>query len=46
MPLDNGFTLMKQIPKARMHILPHCGHWAQWEKAEEFNALVGPFLHG
>lgn len=46
MPLDNGFILMKQIPHARMHILPHCGHWAQWEKADEFNALVGQFLNG
>lgn len=46
MPLDNGFILMKQIPNARMHVMPHCGHWAQWEKAEEFNTLVGQFLHG
>lgn len=46
MPLDNGFILMKQIPNARMHVLPHCGHWAQWEKADEFNPLVEHFLHG
>lgn len=45
MPLDNGFILMKQIPDARMHVMPNCGHWAQWEKADEFNALVGQFLH-
>lgn len=46
MPLDNGLILMKQIPNARMHIMPGCGHWAQWEKADEFNALVGRFLRG
>lgn len=46
MPLDNGFILMKQIPNARLHVMPNCGHWAQWEKADEFNALVGQFLHG
>lgn len=46
MPLDNGFILMRQIPNARLHVLPGCGHWAQWEKAEEFNVLVRQFLHG
>lgn len=46
MPLDNGFILMKQIPNVRMHVMPNCGHWAQWEKADEFNALVGQFLRG
>ena len=44
MPLDNGFTLMKQIPNARLHVLPKCGHWAQWERADEFNPLVEAFL--
>lgn len=46
MPLDNAFILMKQIPNARLHVLPKCGHWAQWEKANEFNPMVGQFLHG
>lgn len=46
MPLDNGFILMKQIPNARMHIMPNCGHWAQWERPDEFNPLVRQFLHG
>lgn len=44
MPLDNGFILMKQIRNASLHVMPNCGHWAQYEKAEEFNALVGSFL--
>lgn len=45
-PLDAAFILLKLLPHARLHVLPNCGHWAQWEKAEEFNALVGNFLAG
>lgn len=44
LPVDTGFTLMKQIPNARFLIMPRCGHWVQWEKADEFNALVSEFL--
>ena len=44
MPLDAAFLLMKAIPRAELHVFPHCGHWAQWEKADEFNALVAAFL--
>jgi pimeloyl-ACP methyl ester carboxylesterase len=28
----------------RMHVFGECGHWAQWEKAAEFNRLVTDFL--
>lgn len=45
-PMDQGLILMRQIPKARFLVLPQCGHWAQWEKAEEFNRLVAGFLEG
>jgi 4,5:9,10-diseco-3-hydroxy-5,9,17-trioxoandrosta-1(10),2-diene-4-oate hydrolase len=44
MPLDAAFILQKQIPLARLHILPKCGHWAMWERSDEFNELVGMFL--
>jgi len=43
-PLDSSFTLLKSIPNAQLHVYPNCGHWAQWEKADEFNALVADFL--
>jgi 4,5:9,10-diseco-3-hydroxy-5,9,17-trioxoandrosta-1(10),2-diene-4-oate hydrolase len=43
-PLDAAFLLLKLIPNARLHVLPKCGHWAQWEHADEFNALVHDFL--
>ena len=44
MPLDAGFTLMKQIPRARFLVMPQCGHWVQWEHADEFNRIVEGFL--
>jgi len=44
-PLDAAFILQKLIPNADLHIFSKCGHWAQWERAAEFNALVDDFLH-
>ncbi|MBL4801908.1 MAG: alpha/beta fold hydrolase [Emcibacter sp.] len=44
LPLDMAFVLMKQIPKARLFVMPQCGHWIQWEHAEEFNRTVTNFL--
>jgi 4,5:9,10-diseco-3-hydroxy-5,9,17-trioxoandrosta-1(10),2-diene-4-oate hydrolase len=44
LPLDAAFLLLKTLPRAELHVFPRCGHWAQWEKAEEFNELVGNFL--
>lgn len=43
MPLDLAFVLLKQIPRARLLVMPQCGHWAQWEHAEEFNSTVADF---
>jgi len=43
-PLDCAFLLLKAMPNAELHIFPNCGHWAQWEKADQFNALVTDFL--
>lgn len=43
-PMDSAFMLLKQIARARLHVFPQCGHWAQWEKADEFNQLVADFL--
>lgn len=43
-PMDQGLILARQIPNARFLVLPKCGHWAQWEKADEFNRTVGAFL--
>lgn len=44
MPLDCAFPLLKQIPDARLYVIPRCGHWAQWEHADDFNTTVLRFL--
>jgi len=44
MPLDAAFPLLKLIRNSRLHVFPQCGHWAQLEKADEFNTLVDDFL--
>ena len=43
-PLDRGLSVLTQLPNARLLVLPNCGHWAQWEHAEEFNQVVAGFL--
>ncbi|MDB5841717.1 MAG: alpha/beta hydrolase fold [Herminiimonas sp.] len=44
LPLDHGLKVVFGIPDARLHVFSQCGHWAQWEKADEFNRLVLDFL--
>ena len=43
-PMDMAFVLLKQIPHARLYVLPQCGHWAQWEHPDEFNSVTLNFL--
>ncbi|MFI5807064.1 4,5:9,10-diseco-3-hydroxy-5,9,17-trioxoandrosta-1(10),2-diene-4-oate hydrolase [Streptomyces sp. NPDC051561] len=43
-PLDGAFVALKAIGNARLHVFPHCGHWAQREKADEFNRLAIDFF--
>jgi 2,6-dioxo-6-phenylhexa-3-enoate hydrolase len=42
--LDVGLMMTRFIPDAQMHIFTRCGHWAQVERADEFNELVLNFL--
>lgn len=44
LPLDMAFILLKRIPNADLHVFSKCGHWAQWERADEFNEIVGNFI--
>jgi len=44
MPMDMAMPLLKQIPRARLFVMPQCGHWMQWEHADEFNSVVNNFL--
>ena len=43
-PLDHGLKVVKGVKDSRLHVFSQCGHWAQWEQAEEFNRLVIDFL--
>ncbi|WP_223735098.1 4,5:9,10-diseco-3-hydroxy-5,9,17-trioxoandrosta-1(10),2-diene-4-oate hydrolase [Streptomyces purpurogeneiscleroticus] len=43
-PLDGALVALKTIPDARLHVFPHCGHWAQTEQADEFNRLAIAFF--
>ncbi len=44
LPLDHGLKLVTLIPDSRLYVINRCGHWAQWEHADEFNGLVLGFL--
>jgi 2-hydroxy-6-oxonona-2,4-dienedioate hydrolase len=43
-PLDVGLRLVAGLQDAELHVFSKCGHWAQWEHAERFNALMLQFL--
>ncbi|HEY3116908.1 MAG TPA: alpha/beta fold hydrolase [Chloroflexota bacterium] len=43
-PMDTGLRLLAGLPGSQMHIFGHCGHWVQFEHADEFNRLVLDFL--
>lgn len=45
-PLARGMNLLGGIPNAQLHVFGGCGHWVQWERAHEFNALVTSFIVG
>jgi 4,5:9,10-diseco-3-hydroxy-5,9,17-trioxoandrosta-1(10),2-diene-4-oate hydrolase len=45
-PLDGALVALKLIRRAQLHVFGGCGHWAQREKFDEFNALVMGFLAG
>jgi len=44
LPMEMAFPFLKILPNAELHIFPHCGHWVQWEKSEQFNRLVDNFV--
>ncbi|WP_418956469.1 4,5:9,10-diseco-3-hydroxy-5,9,17-trioxoandrosta-1(10),2-diene-4-oate hydrolase [Streptomyces tritici] len=43
-PLDGALLALRTIPDARLHVFPHCGHWAQTEAYDEFNRLALDFF--
>ena len=42
--LDSGLIELKLLQNAELHVFPKCGHWAQVERAREFNTLALEFL--
>ena len=45
-PLAAGRYFAEHLPNARLHVMPHAGHWAMLEQPETFAFLVGAFLTG
>ena len=43
-PIEGGLAQLKRLKDARLHVFAQCGHWAQLEKAREFERLVLEFL--
>jgi 2-hydroxy-6-oxonona-2,4-dienedioate hydrolase len=44
--LDEAALLEEWIPDTRLVVIEGAGHWPQWEKPDEFNALHEQFLSG
>ena len=43
-PVDMAPGIIQSFPNAELYILPNCGHWVQWEKADDFNRIVAGFF--
>lgn len=43
-PMEGSMRLLTVLENSRLVVFNKCGHWAQFEKADEFNRLVADFL--
>ncbi|MFD9430060.1 alpha/beta fold hydrolase [Streptomyces sp. NPDC060002] len=43
-PLENALLPLRTIPKAELHVLPDCGHWAMIEQKAAWESAVVAFL--
>ncbi|MER6987662.1 alpha/beta fold hydrolase [Saccharopolyspora hirsuta] len=43
-PVDMALLPMRTIPRAEVHVLPNCGHWAMIEQKEAWESAVLAFL--
>jgi 4,5:9,10-diseco-3-hydroxy-5,9,17-trioxoandrosta-1(10),2-diene-4-oate hydrolase len=41
---SGGPTLQSYMPNCDLYVFSKTGHWAQWERADEFNAVTSTFL--
>jgi 2-hydroxy-6-oxonona-2,4-dienedioate hydrolase len=44
MPFEGSLRIVSVLRNAQLLIFNRCGHWAQIEHAEMFNAMVDAFL--
>jgi 4,5:9,10-diseco-3-hydroxy-5,9,17-trioxoandrosta-1(10),2-diene-4-oate hydrolase len=43
-PVSGGHALQAKLPACDLFLFSRTGHWVQWERAAEFNAVVAAFL--
>ncbi|MGW7366218.1 alpha/beta fold hydrolase, partial [Streptomyces sp. NPDC054841] len=43
-PLDGALFALRSVPDARLHVLPHCGHWVLAEASAELHRLAADFF--
>lgn len=43
-PIELALRMLRQLPAAQLHVFNRCGHWAQAEHPDTFNALVTDFF--
>ncbi len=41
---DGAAALQRQLPRCDVYLFSRTGHWVQWERAAEFNAVLTAFL--
>jgi pimeloyl-ACP methyl ester carboxylesterase len=41
---SDGEALRRRMPRCDLHLFARTGHWVQWERASEFNAITAAFL--
>ncbi|GGN40307.1 alpha/beta fold hydrolase [Streptomyces fuscichromogenes] len=45
-PFDIQVSMLRRFPQAELHVFRNCGHWVQYEAAEDFNRVVISWLLG
>ena len=43
-PPSGALALQARLPACDVYLFSRTGHWVQWERADEFNAVVAAFL--
>lgn len=43
-PATGAMALQARMPACDAYLFSRTGHWVQWERADEFNAVVTAFL--